>query len=103
MSALNSTFKTDLEIENEVSAWLHKYYYSTDVFEKAERVDQSDLQHKGVDVYQTSFEIFKDKLSHAVDEKCAITYVKKSHDEPRLNTFAFELSYIKEDQLLDGW
>src|SRR5699024_11069287 len=98
-----STFTKDLQIENEVSEWLHKYYYSTDLFEKIEKIKQTDLQHKSVDVYQTSYRIFKDKLSHAVDEKCAITYVKKSHDEPRLNTFAFELNYIKGNQLLDGW
>jgi len=103
MLTKNSSFTKDLQIESEVSDWLHTNYYSTDLFENVKKIDQSDLQHKGVDVYQTSFEIFKDKLSHAVDEKCAITYVKKSHDEPRLNTFAFELSYIKEDQLLDGW
>lgn len=98
-----STFKKDLLIEKEISEWLHKHYYSTDIFEKVKGINQTDLQHKGVDTVQTSFAIFKDRLDHAVDEKCAVRYVKRDSNEKKLPTFAFELNYEKEGRLLDGW
>lgn len=103
MSGLKSTFRKNLEIEEEISQWLHQHFYSTDIFERAVKINESDLQHKGVDVYLQSHTIFKDRREHAVDEKAAMTYVKRDHKESPLPTFAFELNYLKDDQLKEGW
>ena len=69
MDTSQSTFNQDLKIENEISKWLNENYYSTDIFEDVTEVNESDLQHKGVDSFQKSHTIFKDRLYHAVDEK----------------------------------
>lgn len=93
-----------MQIEKIIGQWLDTYVYSdTSLFTNVEREFSLDSQHKGIDVVIQSPAIFKDDLKHNVDEKTAINYVKGNLSENSLPTFAFELDYMKNNQIHDGW
>lgn len=98
-----TTFQLDLKIESYISVWLDKNFYSDNIFQYTLRTPEQYLQHKGVDIVQKSYEIYGDNKEHIVDEKTAIRYVKKEHSENSLGSFAFELEYLKDGILKDGW
>lgn len=99
-----SFFKQDIEIENKLGKWLDTYFYSnTALFQKVERNYDYEKQRQGCDITIQSMKIFGDQTQHIVDEKAAIKYVKKSHKDRSLETFAFELDYCKDGFLKPGW
>lgn len=101
---MKSNFTSDMQIEKIIGQWLDTYVYSdTSLFTNVEREFSLDSQHKGIDVVIQSPAIFKDDLKHNVDEKTAIYYVKGNLSESSLPTFAFELNYMKDNQIHDGW
>src|SRR5699024_3502577 len=101
---MKSSFTSDMQIEKIIGQWLDTYVYSdTSLFTNVERETGLDKQHKGIDVVIQSPVIFKDDLKHNVDEKTAIYYVKGNLSENSLPTFAFELNYMKNNQIHDGW
>ena len=93
----NSTFKTDLEKEQQLGVLLDTLYAS---FSKRmgliiSRNENVDLQYKGVDLLIT----FKDK-TYKIDEKAKIRYINDDNESP---TFVFEISYLKNTVLKTGW
>lgn len=100
----DSLFKLDIKKEKQLSIWLDKYFYSDkNLIQSFSRNRQLNMQHKGVDISLESQEIFGDEKEHYIDEKAAIKYVKKRHEEESLGTFAFELDYYKDSELKCGW
>ena len=93
---MNSTFRKDLKIEHEIAKYLDKHLYTEPTFSKCIRPDDSDSQHKGIDVILSSsdFNLYDAK----VDEKCTSHYVNCD-----ITTFAFELLYIKDGYYKTGW
>ena len=95
---MTSTYIKDKDIiDNEISPFLDEFFYNKPfnlgTISKSvtfQRVTDKELQNKGVDGY------LKDGI--AVDEKIATHYVNS-----KLNTFAFEMSYVKNNKILDGW
>ncbi|HEM5494890.1 hypothetical protein HO906_05355 [Streptococcus suis] len=90
-----STYIKDKEIiDNEISPFLDEFFYNKSFHPKGKvnftRVTDRVLQNKGIDGYL--------KNNIAADEKIATHYVNSS-----LNTFAFEINYLKDNNILDGW
>jgi len=101
---MKSNFRSDMQLEKVIGQWLDTYVYSDkSVFTSVEREFDLAGQHKGIDVIIQSPAIFGDDLQHTVDEKTAIYYVKGNLSEESLPTFAFELNYMKNNQIHDGW
>ena len=92
-------FNQDLENEHKLAVFLDdNYYNNTSRFNdtlRIDRIDDLDLQYKGVDLIITN----KDTdIKTYIDEKAQSHYINK-----RLPTFAFELSYLKDGSLREGW
>ncbi|WP_298556095.1 hypothetical protein [uncultured Algibacter sp.] len=91
----SSNYYKDLSNESLLGVYLNKVYPK--IFEATKyvikRIDNLDLQHKGVDLVLTN-----KNITYYVDEKAQLDYLNKS-----LPTFAFELSYLKNDNLHKGW
>lgn len=96
---MKSTFSKDLNSEQKLAKFLDDNYYNdknkfSDLY-LINRVDDLDMQHKGVDLEITNTET---GIKFYIDEKAQSHYVNKS-----LPTFAFELSYLKNNSLREGW
>ncbi len=86
-----STFKSDLDQEHLLSQYLDGIYKSKDL--AFERIHDLNRQHQGMDL------IFKVNLQdYIIDEKAQLHYLNKD-----LPTFTFELSYLKEGNIHQGW
>jgi len=96
---MRSKFIKDLKEEQKVSQFLdNNYYNDKNKFDDRftfERIFSMQLQYKGVDLIITDN---KSKKKYYIDEKAQLHYKNKS-----LPTFAFELSYIKEQTIKEGW
>ena len=91
----DSTFNDDLNNEAKLASCLDKIY--AEVFKdsdyQTERVADLKEQHKGVDLILSN-----SRKTFFVDEKAQLDYMNTS-----LPTFAFELSYLKENNWHKGW
>jgi len=96
---MQSMFNQDLNNEQKLALFLdNNYYNDTSRFNNRyviDRVYNLDLQYKGVDLIITD----KDTaVQFYIDEKAQLHYINKF-----LPTFAFELSYLKDGFLREGW
>lgn len=96
---MQSKFNQDLNNEQKLAQYLdNNYYNDTNIFNATfiiNRVEDLDLQYKGVDLIITN----KDNaVISYIDEKAQLHYINKV-----LPTFAFELSYLKDGSLREGW
>jgi hypothetical protein len=92
---LKSKFKADLSKEKQLIPLLDSYYQKHLKNYTVDRVVDLKQQLQGIDL------ILKDKHSEKeflVDEKAQLDYINES-----LPTFAFELSYLKNDNPKIGW
>lgn len=91
----NSNFTDDLSKEKLLSKFLDEYY--SDIFSDSKysikRITEMDLQHQGVDLI-----LDNGTSKFYVDEKAQLDYLNNS-----LPTFAFELSYLKNNSWRKGW
>ena len=96
-------FKDDLLGEQSVNKFLVKFFY-----EKLKEIGhitgfevsrELNKQHAGSDTILT----FKGGKSLVVDEKAAIHYAKTNLKAKAMPTFAFEVSYMHNGQLKEGW
>lgn len=93
--SLESNFKSDLEKEKKLTFLLDSYYQSKLKQYSFVRVSDLRQQHEGVDL------LFKRKEKNAlfyIDEKAQLDYINED-----LPTFAFELSYLKNGKVKEGW
>jgi len=92
---LKSNFKLDLKKEKQLSLLLDSHYQSKLKHYSFKRIADVNQQHKGIDV------IFKHKQKGAIyyiDEKAQLDYINED-----LPTFAFEVSYQKNNVQKQGW
>lgn len=85
------SFKSDLEQEEILSKYLDNIYRKNKI--KFERIFDLDLQHQGIDLL-----IFVNSNQYLIDEKAQLHYLNSD-----LPTFTFELSYLKNKVLKEGW
>ena len=78
-----------------VNDFLDRYFYTEENgFENVDRINERDLQVKGVDV-----DLCFNGVHRLVDEKAATSYVNKN-----LGTFSFELAFVtSNNEIMDGW
>ncbi|MCO6163964.1 hypothetical protein [Flavobacterium sp. NRK F7] len=90
---MKSNFEDDLKKEQYLGEYLDTIY--SDVFKdfKIERKLDSISQNNGIDLI-----ISKDELKFNIDEKAQLDYLNLD-----LPTFAFEISYIKDNLQKLGW
>lgn len=96
-------FTDDLLGEQAVNKFLVEFFYEK-LKEKGDIIDfevsrELNKQHAGSDVILT----LKSGKSLVVDEKAAIHYAKTNLKEKAMPTFAFEVSYMHNGQLKEGW
>ena len=96
-------FADDLLGEQAVNKFLVDFFYEK-LKEKGDIIDfevsrELNKQHAGSDVILT----LKSGKSLVVDEKAAIHYAKTNLKEKAMPTFAFEVSYMHNGQLKEGW
>lgn len=85
-----SHFQRDLNKEKLLGKFLDTIYSTLNI--KFERVEDINLQHRGVDL------IYPENNAVFIDEKAQLDYLNKS-----LPTFTFELSYLKNNEQKLGW
>jgi hypothetical protein len=85
------SFKSDLEQEKILSRYLDSIYREKEIV--FERIFDLNQQHQGIDV-----KVFHNSTEYLVDEKAQLHYINSD-----LPTFTFELSYIKDNILKEGW
>jgi hypothetical protein len=90
-----SKFKADLSKEELLSKYLDEFYLKKfdDSEYSIQRENGLDLQYRGVDLT-----LYDNNNKFYVDEKAQLDYINNS-----LPTFAFELSYLKDNQWRKGW
>jgi hypothetical protein len=93
--SLKSNFKSDLKKEQALSILLDKVYSKKLKNYTHKRVNEYKQQIKGIDVIFTHNKSNKDFY---IDEKAQLDYVNED-----LPTFAFELSYLKDESEKIGW
>jgi hypothetical protein len=86
-----SKFQSDLAQEEILSKYLDKIYKEKKI--EFERIYDLDLQHQGIDL-----KIFFNSNQYLIDEKAQLHYINTE-----LPTFTFELSYMKNNILKNGW
>ena len=86
-----SKFQSDLAQEEILSKYLDKIYKEKKI--EFERIFDLDLQHQGIDL-----KIFINSNQYLIDEKAQLHYINSE-----LPTFTFELSYMKNNILKNGW
>lgn len=86
-----SKFQSDLAQEEILSKYLDKIYKEKKI--EFERIHKLDLQHQGIDL-----KIFVNSNQYLIDEKAQLHYINTE-----LPTFTFELSYMKNNILKNGW
>ena len=93
-------FEDDLLGEQAVNKFLVDFLYER-FKEKGYIIDSRELnkQHAGSDTVLT----LKSGKKIVVDEKAAIHYAKTNLKEKAMPTFAFEVSYMYNGQLKEGW
>lgn len=94
-----SNFNKDSRAEQELGIFMDENYYSRLCEDQApyltfERETDLRLQYEGIDVIIRT----EDSREIIIDEKSALYYTNSN-----LDTFAFELSFIKERKVRDGW
>lgn len=96
---MESKFSQDLNNEQKLALFLdNNYYNNSNIFSDTfiiDRVSDLDLQYKGVDLIITNKDT---NFKSYIDEKAQSHYINKA-----LPTFAFELSYLKDGFLREGW
>ena len=85
------SFKSDIEQEKILSKYLDSVYEKKKL--EFERIFDINLQNQGVDL-----KIFVNSIEYLVDEKAQLHYLNSD-----LPTFTFELSYLKNSKLKEGW
>jgi hypothetical protein len=90
---MNSNWEDDLNSEQEVAKFLDKYFYQKKMI-SFKRITDVDSQYEGIDIILS----YNDLKNILVDEKAQCSYVNKN-----LPTFAFEVNFIKNNKLCDGW
>ncbi len=95
--AYNTFRKKDMEAERELAKFLDKYLYTRDIFTRAERTDNADIQIDGSDIILSIPSLgIKDAV---VDEKASIYYINKD-----LRTFVLEISFLNRSlHYNEGW
>lgn len=93
--SLKSSFKSDLQKEKFLGVLLDSYYNKYLKNYNFKRVNDLKSQLKGIDLIFTSKE---NGQRFFVDEKAQLDYINED-----LPTFAFELSYFKNEQPKKGW
>jgi hypothetical protein len=88
---MRAQFRIDLEREMSLSTYLDKIYEQLNI--NLVRIRNLDLQHQGVDLKFDS-----NGVEYYIDEKAQLNYINSN-----LPTFAFEISYYKDDSLNEGW
>ena len=96
-------FEDDLLGEQAVNKFLVDFLYEK-FKEKGYIIDfevsrELNKQHAGSDTILT----LKDGKQLVIDEKAAIHYAKTNLQEKAMPTFAFEVSYMHNGQLKEGW
>ena len=86
-----STFNEDLGKEEILGKFLDRVYTKLNI--PLARITDADMQHQGIDLIYTA----KNVAIH-IDEKAQLHYLNKD-----LPTFTFELSYLKDSSLNQGW
>lgn len=92
---MKSTFKSDLEKEKRLSQLLDSCYSKHLKQYSFVRVHEKEKQLDGIDL------LFKNKKTKSIfyiDEKAQLDYVNEN-----LPTFAFELNYVKNGAIKEGW
>lgn len=95
MSKPYSNFNDDLSKEQILAAHLDGIYqklWKSSTY-RFKRENDINLQHKGVD-----FLLYNNSKQFYVDEKAQLDYINHS-----LPTFAFEISYLKNNSWREGW
>lgn len=95
MPVLKSSFASDLGKEKRLSELLDTYYSRCLAHYDFERIQNIQEQLQGIDV------VFKHKTSRKIffiDEKAQLDYINED-----LPTFAFELHYLKNGTIKEGW
>jgi len=90
---MNSRFNEDLSNEEALGRFLDTIYPTLFDGFKIQRIVDVNLQHRGVDLV-----ISKDGVDYYIDEKAQLDYLNF-----KLPTFAFEISYIKDNIEHLGW
>ena len=85
------SFKSDLEQEEILSQYLDKVYNEKKI--EFERIFDLNKQHQGIDLV-----MIVNSNEYLIDEKAQLHYINSN-----LPTFTFELSYLKNNLLKDGW
>ena len=85
------SFKSDLAQEEILSKYLDIIYKEKKI--EFERIFDLELQHQGIDL-----KMFVNSNEYLIDEKAQLHYINSD-----LPTFTFELSYIKNNFLKEGW
>lgn len=93
--ALQSSFNQDLLREKMLSGLVDAYYQKNLRHYTFERVEDLNLQHRGVDVIFTHLHT---KKQFKIDEKAQLDYINED-----LPTFAFEICYHKKGIVKKGW
>ena len=86
-----TNFKSDLNQEKILSKYLDKLYIDKGI--SVERIFDLERQFKGIDII-----IQYNSEEYYVDEKAQLHYINSD-----LPTFTFELSYLKNKELKEGW
>jgi hypothetical protein len=86
-----ANFESDLSQEIILSKYLDQLYKSKNL--EFERIFDLDRQHQGIDIL-----IQVNSVEYSIDEKAQLHYINKD-----LPTFTFELSYLKDHKLKNGW
>ncbi|QNK85596.1 hypothetical protein HOO31_03030 [Aliarcobacter cryaerophilus] len=94
-----SNFDIDLANEIRLAKFLDENYYNNKkIFPDRfilNRCSDMNKQHQGIDI---EIKDTKHNIIINIDEKAQLAYINKN-----LPTFAFELSYIKDNQYKKGW
>lgn len=88
-----SHFENDLSKENLLGKYLDGIYPTLFDGFKFTRISDIEQQHRGIDLI-----ISKNDKEYYIDEKAQLDYL-----EIDLPTFAFEISYLKNDIQKNGW
>ena len=92
---MKSSFKSDLEKERRLQDLLDSCYTKHLRQYRFERIRDLDRQFQGIDVV---FRRKSDGAEFLIDEKAQLDYINDD-----LPTFAFELSYLKNGKVKEGW
>lgn len=85
------SFETDLQQEEILSKYLDNIYNEKKLH--FTRIDDLNQQHEGIDVV-----IYYNSTEYYIDEKAQLHYINND-----LPTFTFELSYLKNNEIKNGW